>query len=995
VTVSSISSSVLLAYLQVKTGQTAANAASGSGASATLQAKAPVAPWSSAATSTSTATSAASTTAAANALVGQILAGGKIVTPTASSLSQTTASPAANSDYENLFALYQGLTSLQSLATAAGASDITSSQLALIQQAFTTGLGQVRSFISGAPFQEFAVSDGTISTSDTTSVGVAQASDTYTTGALVNNSVNAVIPALQGNVAFSMTATNAFGQNPVTVNFNLADMGSTPRTLANVVTYLNGQLAAAGLKTTFADNLMPGTPATTTTSGTTTVVTPATPDQYGLQINGTPNELLSFSAASTAPAVYVAQTSTDPTATSTTSSTTTTTTAAVTLPGASSSTATTAPALTSQVLKLDQPATAGAATTRGFTDNLPAGSTVTATATAPDGSVYVLANVTSTTSGQTIQGTQDAALFKYDSAGNLIWTKTLGAADTIDATALAVSPDGSQVAVAGSITGSTLDPTDTSQAGSTTAQSFVSVYDSAADPLWSQTQDATSANQVNAVTFGANNSVYVAGSTQGRLPGATAEGGQDGYIEGFSATATTDTLAQTTTWTPSVMFTQEFGTSGVDRATGIAVNGGSVYVSSVENGDAVVRRYDVATSTATSTAGATSTSTSATLGAKQDLGALTGGDVTGLAIASDGSVVVAGSTHDASLSAGTITNAYSGNGDAFVADLNANLDPAGAESLAYYNAGGPTTATALTVSGDDAYITGQIAGASIFTPATGYAAAVNLSSGATDWSSTFTGNNGSADPVSIAVSSGGASALDALGLPNGALSVQSQPSQLLTANSSVQAGDSFYVQNGSGLAQKITIQATDTYATLAHEIQVASGNNAAVTTVTIDGQQQLKITPATPNASIRIEAGPAGQDALAPLGLKEGLISNVATSTATASTAATPATPVSNVANHYSITVPASLSLGSTTAIQSASSALSVAIAEVQNIYSDMTTAKASTTPGATGGSVPAYITAQISNYQLALERLTGGSSASGSSTSLTSAGLALSLLSA
>ena len=79
----------------------------------------------------------------------------------------------------------------------------------------------------------------------------------------------------------------------------------------------------------------------------------------------------------------------------------------------------TAATTTSQFIKLDQPAASGDPTVRGFTDTLPTGSTVTATATAPDGSVYVLANVTSTTDGQTLQGTQDAALFKYDSAGQL------------------------------------------------------------------------------------------------------------------------------------------------------------------------------------------------------------------------------------------------------------------------------------------------------------------------------------------------------------------------------------------------------------------------------------------------------------------------------------------------------------------------------------------------------------------------------------------------
>ncbi len=972
----SISSSVLLSYLQVRTGQTGTNTTAST--SATLAAKAPIAPWNATATSSTATTSlvggSTSASSSTNALVEQILAGKDIVDPTAAKLSQTSSSAAANTDYQNLFALYQGLTTLQSLTTAAAASTTTSAQLALIQKAFTSGLSQVRSFVGAAPFEEFAVSDGAISTSDTTSVGVQQASDTYDTKALVTGSAGDVASALQGAVSFSMTASNLQGQ-ATSVTFNLDDMGSTPRTLSNVTSYLNSQLQAAGLKTRFADNLIPGTPAVTTTSaGVTTTVTAATPDQYGLQINGTPNELLSFSAAANTPSVYIAQTSYDPAATSSTSTTTTTTTSTTTT--STSGTSSTAATTTSQFIKLDQPATSGDATTRGFTDSLPAGSTVTATATASDGSVYVLANVTSTTSGQTLQGTQDAALFKYDSAGQLEYTRTLGSADTVNATALAVSADGSQVAIAGSVTGGALDPTDTSQNGSTTQQSFVSVYDGDGDQLWENTQDGGDDNQANAVSFGANNTVYVAGSTMGRLPGASSSGGQDGYVQGFAVTATTDPLNKSVTYSAQSAFTQEFGTSGVDRATGVAVSGSSVYVSSVENGDAVVRQFNVSSTTTSGTVAtddgpgkSTTTTSTASLAAKQDLGALIGGNVSGVAIAADGSVLVTGSTHNAALSAGAITNAYSGNGDAFVASLNANLDPAASESLAYYNTGQPTTSTAITVSGNTAYITGQINGQSTTTPALGYAAAIDPTTGQVSWSSTFSGNNGSAAPSSIAVSNTGGSVLDLLGLPQGSLAVQNQPSQLLVANTSVQAGDKFYIQTGSGAAQAVTIDADDTYSTLEQKIRVASGYNATVTTMTLNGQQQLRIAPANASSSIRIEAGPADQDALSSLGLKEGLISSTATGAAPTTLGGVKVT--SNIKSHYSVTVPASLSLATTTDIAATAKSLSTAIADVQSIYSDMTTAKTTTT-GATGGTVPAYLTAQIANYKLALSRLGG-----------------------
>ena len=1000
----SISSDVLLSYLQARTGQTGASSTTST--SAALAAKAPAAPWSSAATatsSTSTTTSALgshtpSASDAANTLAEQIIAGQALVNPSATKLSQTTANAAANTDYQNLFALYQGLTSLQSLAEAASSSATTTAQLALLQKAFTSGLGQVRSFVASGPFKEFAVSDGAVSASETTGVGVQQSSDTYDTAPLVKTSASDLVPALQGEVQFSMTATNIEGQQ-TTVTFDLDDMGSTPRTLSNVTSYLNSQLQAAGLKTRFADNLIPGAPAVTTTSnGVTTTVTAATPDQYGLQINGTPNEALSFSAQASTPGVYIAQTSSDPSATSTTSTTSTTTTSTTTAASLTSTSATssTATATTSQFIKLDTASGGGATTTRGFTDDLPAGSTVSATATAPDGSVYVLANVTSTTSGQTLQGNQDAALFKYDSAGNLIYTRTLGSADTVDATALAVSADGSQVAIAGSVTGGAIDPTDTSQDGSTTQQSFVQVYDGQGDPLWNYTQDGDDDNQANAVGFGANGSVYIAGSTTGRLPGATASGAQDGYVQGFNVTAVTDKLTKAVSYSATSGFTQEFGTSGVDRATGVAVSGSAVYVSSVENGDAVVRQYDVASATSsksvvTDDGHATSTTTrlSATLGARQDLGALNGGNVSGLAIASDGSVLVTGSTHNAALNAGAVTAAYNGDGDAFVASLDADLDPTGSESLAYYNAGGPTTSTAIAVSGNTAYITGQIAGASLYTPAKGYAAAIDPTTGQTTWSTTFTGDNGSAIPSSIAVSASGASALDALGLPQGPLQIQDQPSQLLTANTSVQAGDSFYVQSGAGLPQEVTIAADDTYATLAQKIEVASGYNLTATTMTLTSGQDLRLAPSTASASVRLEAGPAGQDALASLGLKEGLISSTATGAAPTTLNGQPVT--SRIKSHYSVTVPNSLSLSTATDVTAAQKSLATAIADVQSIYTDMTTAKPTTTAaGGTGGTVPAYLTAQISNYQLALARLTGSSSTASSGSGSSSAALSL-----
>jgi hypothetical protein len=100
--------------------------------------------------------------------------------------------------------------------------------------------------------------------------------------------------------------------------------------------------------------------------------------------------------------------------------------------------------------------------------------------------------------------------------------------------------------------------------------------------------------------------------------------------------------------------------------------------------------------------------------------------------------------------------------------------------------------------------------------------------------------------------------------------------------------------------------------------------------------------------------------------------------------------PANNLKTHYTVSVGANLSLSTPADITSTTSALNVAIAEVKSIYTDMTTPKTSTSLGTGTGTAPAYITAQIANYNLALQRLEGSSS---SSSGASSSSIALSIL--
>ncbi|MEG0819652.1 MAG: transcriptional regulator, partial [Brevundimonas sp.] len=82
--------------------------------------------------------------------------------------------------------------------------------------------------------------------------------------------------------------------------------------------------------------------------------------------------------------------------------------------------------------------------------------TVRASAVGPDGSMWIVADVSAGTTNQPIKGQGDVVLMKLDSAGQVVLSRALGAASTASGYAISVSDDG-RVAVAGSVIGA-LEP---------------------------------------------------------------------------------------------------------------------------------------------------------------------------------------------------------------------------------------------------------------------------------------------------------------------------------------------------------------------------------------------------------------------------------------------------------------------------------------------------------------------------------------------------------
>lgn len=927
----SLDPTLLASYLNLKASATGAtSAASGSGAAAK-----PAPPWLVKASSSDTAVS---------DLVRNVLTGGKFISADTAKLSASISDKSSAANYKSLFGLYQGLTALNGLANLAGGAHVGDYDKARYQKAFQSGMGELQGFLEGQPFRGFDVVQGAVTASLKTTIGAKPETDVYTTSKVYTGTVNGEVPAFQGDVRFGADVMK--GKTPLHVDFDLADMGSTPRTMGNVVNYLNSTLKAAGIETRFAVSRTPGS-AQTVKVGDKTVNLSPSPDTFALQVKGNSVEKVTLTPTASTPAVFVAQ--------------------------ASGTSLGVSPDLQQQLLKFDAGSDAVAAQPGDgltFQRALDANtSAVKAMTTAADGSVYVLGSASGTIAGQAIQGASDLALMKYDAAGNLVFTRTLGAEGSAQGLALAVSSDGSQVAVTGMVQGK-LDSSD-GKTDSATTDTVVTVFDGQGQELWTQRAGAASANdQPASVAFGADGTVYVAGQTSGTLlGGGGSKGSSDGFIQAF--TAAKKPLYDGTgafAYSPKVASTTQFGTSGVDRNAGMAVSGNNLYLAGVENGHAVVRLYDIS-------------SGKPALTSTRDLGELQGGDVAGLAVQADGSVVVAGSTHNGALDAGTVTQPYDGTHKAaFVASLAGDLQPSGSDTLAYLGGATDQSASAVTVSDGKVYVTGTVAtgstatGKDVVHNTDGFVTELDPATGETLWSRQYAGREGVAAPTAIAVSSQGSSVLDKLGLPSGQLDFSS--SSQIVANTSARAGDQFYVRSGQGGAPKlITIAANDTYATLATKIGRAIGYGVEVKATKVNGATELQLKPLNGRAQVEVESGPAGRDALSALGMSEALVtSDAVTAKATAPGAqqdgALPAT--NKLKAYYSLILPSSLNLGSANDVKRAQSSLTLALSTVRSIYGDMTTAPAASSTST--GTVPKYLTDRIAGYQAALNRLTGGS---------------------
>ena len=703
--------------------------------------------------------------------------------------------PGSNVRDENdraLFTLHNGMQKLQALADAAAQDGVSAGERTRLQDRITKGIAELNAHVRATKLDGALLVPGKRMASASIDVG-ARSSSQYDTKVLASGSAGAVPQSFEGDRRFDLAITK--NGTSMTLAIDLAGMGTTERTLANVTGFINVQLNNAGFDTRL-------------TAVETKVVVPkptkptaiVRPDQFEqrMRVNIGVGEKISFTAAAgdTEPALFVA--------------------GAQTINGTPQS----------MVAKLTD--LSGPVGTLAFDNDLAStpGGTATARAIArgPDGSMFVIADATGKTNGQDPKASRDVLLMKYDTTGQVVWTRALGSAAPAEGFSISVGANGT-IAVAGAVDGRA------DKAVSTTGNlrdSFVAAFDHEGRDLWYHQQGALGRDSATNVQVADDGSVFVVGTTTQSYGGAALLGGTDVFLQGFNASG-------------AVNFTTSIGTAGDDTPAGLVLQNGQPLVVWNQSDGPRMASYNA--------------STGAAVTAADPLAASGLGRVTSAAIDENGRLFLAG--------------AAIGNS---VEDRLVGLDLATNNVL--FQTQATNTIRSITASG------GQVAYASdnsVTLPATqtgpstigretrlvGLSALTGAVAFDRSAPATATGK------VAIAFSANSSKTLDALGLPEGALLFGD--TFKLTDRTGLRSGDHFSVAVNGGTARKIEISQTETLRTLAAKLSRVLLRDGKAEVRTTKGVETLIITP---NIGDRLEliAGAGVSDALEQLGLNPSII---------------------------------------------------------------------------------------------------------------------------
>ena len=210
----------------------------------------------------------------------------------------------ASADYNKLFALYQGLETMNALVARAGTKGVSALELSQLNKRFAAGMTELGKWLPSADLDAIRLVQGTSAMTSKTSAAVPRDSGISVTGPIHEGSPDDLSPAFAGEIQFNISVKKS-DNTTRSVSIDLDEM-TKPRTLTNVLDHINGKLADEGIETRIGREVVKPVPKTMTVGGKQ-VTLPAGPDQFALVVRGSTTEKVSFSPAEKADGDYVVQ----------------------------------------------------------------------------------------------------------------------------------------------------------------------------------------------------------------------------------------------------------------------------------------------------------------------------------------------------------------------------------------------------------------------------------------------------------------------------------------------------------------------------------------------------------------------------------------------------------------------------------------------------------------------------------------------------------------
>jgi len=210
----------------------------------------------------------------------------------------------ATGDYKRLFALYSGLTTLNALAGQAESGSLSKVERSRIEAQFTRGLTELQDFFAQQQFEDMRLAQADRVDAAQTTLALPVKSEDYTTGIVHRGALYETVSGLAANARFDIVATSAVGTQR-RVEIDLAQMGSIPRTLGNVVGFINNKLSAAGASSRL--ETVDQTPKTTNlfVGGQVIQQRYSGPKQFALKVDVRAGERVALEPVAAQPAFYV------------------------------------------------------------------------------------------------------------------------------------------------------------------------------------------------------------------------------------------------------------------------------------------------------------------------------------------------------------------------------------------------------------------------------------------------------------------------------------------------------------------------------------------------------------------------------------------------------------------------------------------------------------------------------------------------------------------